>query len=158
MHWLLFIYLLLRLLHVSTLMCHLQEASFILVSYWKSEMVVSSGCTLYCKCWWPVCTGCCSFLRNAQTTSGAYARNHNIRCLRTKLQHPVPTHETTTSGAYARNYNIRCLRTKLQHPVHTGHQHLQYRGTSRWHNHFGLLVTHKDKGRSLKMAYKCRNM
>jgi hypothetical protein len=41
---LLFLYLLLRLLHVSTLMCHLQGASFILVSYWKSE-IVSSGCT-----------------------------------------------------------------------------------------------------------------
>jgi hypothetical protein len=33
MHWLLFLYiLLLRLLHVSTLMCHLQGPSFILVS------------------------------------------------------------------------------------------------------------------------------
>jgi hypothetical protein len=33
MHWLLFIYLLLRLLHVSTLMCHLQGLSFILFFY-----------------------------------------------------------------------------------------------------------------------------
>jgi hypothetical protein len=35
MHWLLFLYLLLRLLHVSALMCHFQGASFTLVSYLK---------------------------------------------------------------------------------------------------------------------------
>jgi hypothetical protein len=40
MNWLLFLYLLLRLVHVSTLMCHLQGASFILVSYWKSEIII----------------------------------------------------------------------------------------------------------------------
>jgi hypothetical protein len=42
-------------------MCHLQGASFILMSYLK----IQDGCVvvMYCKCWWPVCTGCCSFVR-----------------------------------------------------------------------------------------------
>jgi hypothetical protein len=42
MHLLLFLYLLPRLLHVSALMCHLQGASFILVSYLK----VRNGCVI----------------------------------------------------------------------------------------------------------------
>jgi hypothetical protein len=60
MHWLSLLYLLLRLLHVSAFICHLQGASFILMSYLKGRngyVVV-----MYCKCWWPVCTGCCSFV------------------------------------------------------------------------------------------------
>jgi hypothetical protein len=41
-------------------MCHLQGASFILTSYLKGR----NGCVavIYCKCWWPVCTGCCSIV------------------------------------------------------------------------------------------------
>jgi hypothetical protein len=36
---------------------------------------------MYCKCWWPVCTGCCSFVRYFVQLSAA----------RTKLQHSVHT-------------------------------------------------------------------
>jgi hypothetical protein len=45
MHWLLFLYLLPRLLHVSALMCHLQEASFIFASYFKVVDKVTHGTT-----------------------------------------------------------------------------------------------------------------
>jgi hypothetical protein len=42
MRLLLFLYLLLRLLHVSEIMCHLQRAYFILVRYFK----VRNGCVI----------------------------------------------------------------------------------------------------------------
>jgi hypothetical protein len=60
MHWLSLLNLLLWLLHVSALLCHLQGASFILMSYLKGR----NGCVvvMYCECWWPVCTGCCGFV------------------------------------------------------------------------------------------------
>jgi hypothetical protein len=60
MHWLSFFYLLLRLLHVSAFICHLQGAFCILMSYLKGR----NGCVvvMYCKCWWPVCTGCCGLV------------------------------------------------------------------------------------------------
>jgi hypothetical protein len=30
------------------------------MSYLKAEMVMLF--VMYCECWWPVCTGCCSFM------------------------------------------------------------------------------------------------
>jgi hypothetical protein len=41
-------------------MCHLQGASYVLMSYLKAEMVMLF--VPYCECRWPVCTGCCSFV------------------------------------------------------------------------------------------------
>jgi hypothetical protein len=41
MHWVIsLLYLIRRLLHVSASMCHLQEASLVLVSYLKAEKFV----------------------------------------------------------------------------------------------------------------------
>jgi hypothetical protein len=62
MHWvILLLYLIRRLLHVSASMCHLQGASYVLMSYLKADMVMLF--VTYCECWWPVCTGCCSSVR-----------------------------------------------------------------------------------------------
>jgi hypothetical protein len=81
MHCLSLLYLLLRLLHVSAFMCHLQGGSCILMSYLKGRngyVVV-----MYCKCWWPVCTVCCSVVCYVVQLSSAgqrKARNYNNQC------------------------------------------------------------------------------
>jgi hypothetical protein len=168
-HWLLFLYLLLRLLHVSTLMCHLQGASFIFVSYWKSETVVS--------CFIITCV--------RYFISGLYLIHLMltlalIYCLPYKYTHVTLTHShailavppsllsDTTTNMFCSLTPLYCkcwctadvVVSCVTHKTTTSaaHQHLQYWGTTRRHNNFGLSGTHKDKGRSLKMAHKCRNM
>jgi hypothetical protein len=60
MHLLSPLYSICRLLHVSASLCHLQGDSYVLMSYLKAELVMLF--VMYCECWWPVCTGCCSFV------------------------------------------------------------------------------------------------
>jgi hypothetical protein len=57
---LLLLYSIRRLLHVSASMCHLQGASYVLVSYLKTEMVMLF--VMNCECWWAVCSGCCGYV------------------------------------------------------------------------------------------------
>jgi hypothetical protein len=75
MHWLLFLYLLLRLLHVSALMCHLQGASFILMSYLK----IRNGCVV--------------------NFGGLCAPDFVFSALICPAELDKVAHETTTSGA-----------------------------------------------------------
>jgi hypothetical protein len=60
MHLLSLLYLIRWLLYVSASMYHLQGASYVLMSYLKAELVMLF--VIYCEFWWPVCTGCCSFV------------------------------------------------------------------------------------------------
>jgi hypothetical protein len=76
-----------------------------------------------------LCTDCYSFIYY----SGSYMFRHLCAIFR---KCPLSLWVTWKSEMDALSWTKQ--RTKLQHPVHTGHQHLQYRGTSRWHNHFEL--------------------
>jgi hypothetical protein len=49
-----------QVLHVSASMCHLQGASYVLMSYLKAELVMLF--VMYCECCWAVCTGCCGMV------------------------------------------------------------------------------------------------
>jgi hypothetical protein len=89
MHWLSLLYLLLRLLHVSAFICHIQGASCVLMNYVnrRSGYVV----VMYCKFWWPVCNGCCSFVCYVVQLS-AYSAGYGLLVYEVSRSHATTRH------------------------------------------------------------------
>jgi hypothetical protein len=139
---------------------------------WKAEY----GCVvvMHCKCWWPVCTGCCSKTSGAHrpptfsTTSGAHrpptftttSGAHRPQTFTTTSGAHRPPTFTTTSGAH-RPPTVSTTSGAHRPPTFTtsgAHSPPTFTVHDYNTNISAFQVTHKNKGRSLKMAHKCRNM